>query len=401
MHLFCFNFYAEKEQTQLGGNMEMGLSEFGKFDEYSEPIEPIDDTFPEELESEETAFIEPMEQSEELMDSIEEPPESETVESLDDLSDEDPEELVEPADSSEFEDLADPAEVEEDIPCDTEGLADEAVQEENEPELVSIADAEDQESLSDNSSEVGDTDGDEQLLEDEEQPEPDELSEEEKSEIIKDFVDQNVSPAVLPKSKGHWEGEEGDSKWIPDEDATVTWRKGGETHTETYGEMMEQHDIDGIEYFNNEPDFSEMEDSFIQHAELEHFSDERTGSGGTYTMASEAVAERLSRETGEEWTSQRVQAYMNDHGLTWHECADRKTVRAVPTEINAGFKHSGGISVEKSVSAAAQSLDERYDLGKGYALDTRGGMTVENAEELNAAIQANKEEFRRQKRSQK
>lgn len=57
--------------------------------------------------------------------------------------------------------------------------------------------------------------------------------------------------------------------------------------------------------------------------------------------------------------------------------------------------------MEKSVSAAAQSLDERYDLGKGYALDTRGGMTVENAEELNAAIQANKEEFRRQKRSQK
>ena len=230
----------------------------------------------------------------------------------------------------------------------------------------------------------------------------DDIGASEKAEIIKDFVDQNVTPSVLPKRNGHWEGEEGNSKWIPDGDASVTWRKSGITHTKTYRDIIDRYGSDGIEYINKEPDFEPYEDSFIQHAELEHFSDERTGSDGTYTMASKAVAERLSQETGEKWTTQRVQEYMITHGLTWHECADRKTVRAVPAEINAAFKHSGGISVEKSLSAAAESLDERFGLGAGYSLSRETPsreLTIEDKDEMNAAIQACKDEFRNKKRS--
>ena len=233
-------------------------------------------------------------------------------------------------------------------------------------------------------------------------PEPQEEASACNIEGLADEPDQNVSPAVLPAGKGYWEGEEGNSRWIPDKDATVTWRKGGETHVKAYGDIMKEQGIDGIEYFNKEPDFSDVEDSVIRHVELENFSDSRTGSSGTYSMASKAAAERLTRETGEVWTQQRVQEYMNDHGLTWHECADRKTVRAIPTEINAGFKHTGGISMEKSVSAAAESLDERVGLGKGFSMERESSSQRSSAdsEELDAAIQASKDAYRDMKRLQ-
>lgn len=353
----------DTEWNSLEGNMTI-----------QDTAEPTEDSLQEYSDLDDAASIEPLE-----------------------LTDDTFEDHMEQADedSSEYEDLADPEPQVEDSLCSTEGLADE-------PELP-----EDASLYEDGYEDLSDSQAPEEITETtdasgmESTEGPGDLSDKEKAEIMKDFVDQNVSPSVLPKSKGHWEGEEGNSRWIPDEDAAVTWQKGGETHTETYGNIMEEQGINGIEYFNKEPDFSEVEDSLIQHVELESFSDARTGSNGTYSMASRAAAERLTSETGEEWTPQRVQDYMNDHGLTWHECADRKTVRAVPTEINAGFKHTGGISVEKSVSAAAKSLDERIGLGNGFSLDREASAPKIgiDSEDLDAAIQASKDEFRNMKRS--
>lgn len=318
----------------------------------------------------------------------------EPLEATDDASEESMEQADE--DASGYEELADPEPQEEASACNIEGLADEPKL----PEDASL-DGNDYEDLFDSQeSEEIIENMDDSGLESEEEPE--DLSDEEKAEIMKGFVDQNVSPAVLPAGKGYWKGEEGNSRWIPDKDATVTWRKGGETHVKAYGDIMKEQGIDGIEYFNKEPDFSDVEDSVIRHVELENFSDSRTGSSGTYSMASKAAAERLTRETGEVWTQQRVQEYMNDHGLTWHECADRKTVRAIPTEINAGFKHTGGISMEKSVSAAAESLDERVGLGKGFSMERESSSQRSSAdsEELDAAIQASKDAYRDMKRLQ-
>ena len=215
---------------------------------------------------------------------------------------------------------------------------------------------------------------------------------------MKDFADQNVRPLVLPQNNGHWEGDEGDSKWIPDENAIVTWRKGGVTHEESYAEILERYGIDGIEYLNKEPDFSQVEDAVIGHIELDDFSDKRSGEGGTYAMASDAVAECLSSETGEVWTRQRVQEYMDEHGLTWHECSDRRTVRCIPTEINAAFKHTGGIGMQKSVGAAATVLGEQ--IGNGYSLERNLPFddATANTEELQQAIVAQREQFQRAKR---
>ena len=51
---------------------------------------------------------------------------------------------------------------------------------------------------------------------------------------------------------------------------------------------------------------------------------------------------------------------MKNNNLTWHECGDCKTVRAVPTVINSAFKHTGGISIERSKVAIAQTISGKY-----------------------------------------
>lgn len=226
-----------------------------------------------------------------------------------------------------------------------------------------------------------------------------EPSEQEIAEFIKVLVDQNVTSARLPQKNGHWEEDEGNSKWIPDKDAIVTWRKDGKTYTDTYENIMERYQIDGIDYVNKEPDFSGIEDSLVKHVELNDFSTTRTGKDGTYDMANIAAAERLSSETGEVWTPQLVKKYMAENGLTWHECADRKTVRAIPVEINAAFIHTGGISVEKSFEAIAKVLDERIGLGKGIALERNSGYArVSSMAEMRRSIEAQRERYREAKR---
>jgi hypothetical protein len=113
----------------------------------------------------------------------------------------------------------------------------------------------------------------------------------------------------------------------------------------------------------------------------------------------EAVAKRLSEETGESWDTNRVKNYMKENGLTCHECADRKTVRFIPTKVNAAFKHTGGIGVQNSMDAMSKELDRRTD-GFNFSLKKEsphdGGMT--NTMELNNAINESKKAFRNAKK---
>lgn len=176
------------------------------------------------------------------------------------------------------------------------------------------------------------------------------------SQEIRSVADLNVTTPILPISGGHWSDSNaiGDSIWIPDDAAEVKWQKGGEWHSISGAELKEMYGIEGIEYHGNEPDFSELEDVQLGHAELEEFSTERLGSEGTYELSVYQTAKKLG------WSEDEVRQYMDDHGLTWHECGDRKTVRAIPTEINAAFKHTGGISIEKSIEAVSDAINDQY-----------------------------------------
>lgn len=185
-----------------------------------------------------------------------------------------------------------------------------------------------------------------------------EMSEEtDSSNLIKDLVNQNVTKAHLP-SDGHWENSDeiGNSKFIIDDTADVKWNKNGKhscTGAELKKWMQDNYAVSSVKYDHNEPDFSPFSDKKIGDVIVEKMGVSRTGENGTFSYAEEIAAEKMNCSVPE------VRQYMKDNELTWHECADRHTIMAVPTRINAAFKHSGGISVQKSVDAINHVLAEQ------------------------------------------
>lgn len=170
---------------------------------------------------------------------------------------------------------------------------------------------------------------------------------------IKSIVDENIQPLTLPKSHGHWSGEIGNSEFIMDDDYIPSGR-GINSEGLTMQQIKEKYDFDGIEYINKEPDFSRFADKDIGAITVDEFSSERQGEGGTYTLAASKAAEQLNI------TSSEVEKMMKERGLTWHECGDRKTILPIPSEINAAYKHSGGISIDKNINAFSDYLDDTY-----------------------------------------
>ena len=190
-------------------------------------------------------------------------------------------------------------------------------------------------------------------------------------EEIKSVIDQNVQPLALPRSNGEWLGEAGNSEFVLDSDYIPSGR-GVNSEGLTISEILKDYDVDGVTYQNKEPDFSPFIDSEIGAATLDSFSESRTGKDGTYSLASSKAAENLGV------TSKEIDSMMEDRNLTWHECSDRKTVIPIPTDINAAFKHSGGISIEKGMNDLGDYLSDEYghlSLSRGTPVD--GSMEAE------------------------
>lgn len=97
------------------------------------------------------------------------------------------------------------------------------------------------------------------------QPEGHEEKEAAKSEMstdkqvdmaLDDFIEQDdFSEKLLPKSDGCWEGEKGNSFWIPDDDKIP-----GKANpdNQSWAEIKSDYGIQGIEYRKGEPDFSDV-----------------------------------------------------------------------------------------------------------------------------------------------
>lgn len=185
---------------------------------------------------------------------------------------------------------------------------------------------------------------------------------------LKSVVDQNVQPLATPTSHGEWMGERGNSEWVMDDEFVPNLNN---PEGLTIGEMKEHYGFDTIQYNGKEPDFSPFLDEKIGEVELDEFSDERAGKGGTYDLAIQKAVEKTGLSESE------IKDYIKGNNLTWHECADRKTVQLIPTVINSTFKHTGGIGMEKSINALGEYLSDNYgelsltreSLGAGQEVD--------------------------------
>lgn len=197
---------------------------------------------------------------------------------------------------------------------------------------------------------------------------------EEKGEITipeMNFAEMPQPPAAhLPtEATGKFEGERGNSAFVPNSPEALS--------------RMAEYGRSSVEYRSNNPDFSPFAThetpwgSLNCQVEIGHMTDQRqnpTWEGGrrpsgtshdpsydlgNFAQADNSLLAEIQKEHPEV-TAKDVQAFRKQNGLTWHECADGKTMQLVPTEIHDACRHSGGVS-EMSYRMEIGSIDVPED----------------------------------------
>lgn len=129
------------------------------------------------------------------------------------------------------------------------------------------------------------------------------------------------------RSKGEWDGEVGDSKFVPDkEEAKNDLKKYGES---------------SISYKDGIPDFSKVAESTVS---IEDMTSIRQYN---FMQADKRCAEQWNNEQRggrSDWTAREIKQWRHDNKCSWHERIDRKTMDLVPSDLHLECKHYGGVS---------------------------------------------------------
>lgn len=142
---------------------------------------------------------------------------------------------------------------------------------------------------------------------------------------------------------GTWEGDRGESKFIPNEN-TVEGKAALD--------KLAEKGLDGIEFKNAEPDFSECAEATVKIDDMtQHRDDYYDKNGelkqGNFTQADIKCADKWNAEVKDgkiDWTARTVNDWRNEHKCSWHEKCDTRTMELVPFEIHSHCKHLGGVS---------------------------------------------------------
>ena len=134
------------------------------------------------------------------------------------------------------------------------------------------------------------------------------------------------------ENNGHWEGDRGDSRWVPNRDDIP---KKANPDGQCWGEILDKHGIDSIAFCHGEADFSCVSDWTV---EIVGFTDSRSDN---FDRADIALAKQMG------CSPEEVAKARKEDGYTWHECSDMKTMQRVPSEVHNNIPHSGGISEAK------------------------------------------------------
>lgn len=127
--------------------------------------------------------------------------------------------------------------------------------------------------------------------------------------------------------RGEWDGERGESKFTPTD--------------EHVKEILAKYGLDGINYKDGIPDFSECAEATV---EIDDMTENRSKN---FHKCDEKCAEQWNKEARDgrtDWTARDVEKWRKENGYTWHERNDMKTCDLVPKEVNDYFGHLGGVS---------------------------------------------------------
>ncbi len=132
-----------------------------------------------------------------------------------------------------------------------------------------------------------------------------------------------------PVENGRWDGERGDSKWMPDPDCIP---QKANPENKSWKDILEKSGIDGVKFKDGEPDFDSISKGTVK---IEGFSASRDDNFDKADMA-------LAQQRG--CSPREVRQWRKEHKYTWHECKDMKTMQKVPSNIHNNISHRGGVS---------------------------------------------------------
>lgn len=132
--------------------------------------------------------------------------------------------------------------------------------------------------------------------------------------------------------KGKWSGARGESDFILNDPIT----------------LPDGTVVTKVTYKNAIPDFSPYQKAQVK---ITGMTDIRYGSNGNFTKADEALAKTWTQTkyNGKTWTAREVAHFRENNNLTWHEMSNMDYMQLVPTDVNAGFAHTGGCSEYRSM----------------------------------------------------
>lgn len=146
------------------------------------------------------------------------------------------------------------------------------------------------------------------------------------SDVVPKYSTLEQRYAVSPSENGttgYWTGKRGESMYVSSDPRVKS--------------ILDAHNQKGVNYKNGMPDFS----PFVKHEFKIDMSNDRNKN---FIQANRQLAEILSVETGQKWTSKKVTNWMSENHYTWHELNDCKTIQMVPSSINHPvFKHLGRV----------------------------------------------------------
>ncbi len=129
---------------------------------------------------------------------------------------------------------------------------------------------------------------------------------------------------------GHWTGDRGESDYIYDKPKTIKIAEDRYVTVEAGTKVT---------YRNCVPDFSPYQ---VAEVTIPTMTSRRDSN---FSQADKILAEYWTKiqYKGQSWKQSDVSAYRSANKLTWHEMNNMKSMQLVPTEVNAGFGHLGGV----------------------------------------------------------
>lgn len=136
---------------------------------------------------------------------------------------------------------------------------------------------------------------------------------------------------------GHWEGERGEGRWIPDPDYIP---QKANPEGATWEEILKDHELTGVVFEKGDLNLEEISKGTVQIDEI----------GVNRSDNFDKADIELARQRG--CSPEEVAEWRKENNYTWHEKSDGHTMQKVPSIIHGNISHSGGVAEAKRKEAA-------------------------------------------------